>query len=158
MHGLDEIIDRTPSSLELISFEIGEQEFCIDIRTVREIRGWTLATPLPQAPEYIRGIINLRGSIMPVIDLRARLGLGVTEPTSRHVIVVVQDRARAAGLLVDGVQETFTVDADLPQDPPSLGGLEEERFVDAIIPIEGRLISRLVVNRLMPDDVRAEAA
>lgn len=146
------------SDLELISFEISGQEFCIDIRTVREIRGWTVATPLPQAPDFIRGVINLRGSIMPVIDLRARLGLGVTEPSSRHVIVVVQNGPRAAGLLVDGVQETFTVDRNLPQEPPELGGPKEARFVDAIIPMDGRMISRLVVNQLMPEEGDREAA
>ena len=143
-------IDHSAATLELISFEIGDQEFCIDIRTVREIRGWTAATPLPQAPDYIRGVINLRGSIMPVIDLRARLGLGLTEPSSRHVIVVVQESERCAGLLVDGVQETFTIDASLPQDPPDLGDDPDRRFVDAIIPIDGRMMSRLVVDRLMP--------
>lgn len=142
--------DHASETLELISFEIGDQEFCIDIRTVREIRGWTVATPLPQAPDYIRGVINLRGSIMPVIDLRARLGLGLTEPSSRHVIVVVQESERCAGLLVDGVQETFTIDASLPQDPPDLGDDPDRRFVDAIIPIDGRMMSRLVVDRLMP--------
>ncbi len=87
---------------------------------------------------------------MPVIDLRARLGLGLTEPSSRHVIVVVQESDRSAGLLVDGVQETFTIDASLPQDPPDLGDDPERRFVDAIIPIDGRMMSRLVVDRLMP--------
>lgn len=148
----------TQDAVELISFEIGGQEFCIDISVVREIRGWSLATPMPQAPEYVHGIINLRGSIMPVIDLRARLGLGVTEPSSRHVIVVVQDGSRAAGLLVDGVQETFTVDAGMPQDAPAMGGHEGERFVDAIIPMDGRMISRLVVNRLMPELPQVEAA
>lgn len=151
--------DYGAGALELISFEIGEQEFCIDIRTVREIRGWTPATPLPQSPDYIRGVINLRGSIMPVIDLRARLGLGVTEPSSRHVIVVVQERDRCAGLLVDGVQETFTIDAALPQDPPAFGEAAEARFVDAIIPLDGRMMSRLVVDRLMPmSDALREAA
>jgi purine-binding chemotaxis protein CheW len=155
---MSDIIDRSADSLELISFEIGDQEFCIDIRTVREIRGWTVATPLPQAPDYIRGVINLRGSIMPVLDLRARLGLGLTEPSSRHVIVVVQERERCAGLLVDGVQETFTVDASLPQDPPDLGYDHDSRFVDAIIPIDGRMISRLVVDRLMPMETVRKAA
>ena len=147
---MHEHFDQATETLELISFEIGDQEFCIDIRTVREIRGWTAATPLPQAPDYIRGVINLRGSIMPVLDLRARLGLGITEPSSRHVIVVVQESDRCAGLLVDGVQETFTIDASLPQDPPDLGDDPERRFVDAIIPIDGRMMSRLVVDRLMP--------
>lgn len=147
---MHEHFDQATETLELISFEIGDQEFCIDIRTVREIRGWTAATPLPQAPDYIRGVINLRGSIMPVLDLRARLGLGITEPSSRHVIVVVQESDRCAGLLVDGVQETFTIDASLPQDPPDLGDDPERRFVDAIIPLDGRMMSRLVVDRLMP--------
>jgi len=151
-------VAEVEGDFELISFEINGQEFCIDIRTVREIRGWTVATPLPQAPDFIRGIINLRGSIMPVIDLRARLGLGVTEPTSRHVIVVVQNGERAAGLLVDGVQETFTVDRRIPQEPPEMGGRREARFVDAIIPLDGRMISRLVVNQLMPDEGEKEAA
>jgi purine-binding chemotaxis protein CheW len=147
---MSEHFDHSADTLELISFEIGDQEFCIDIRTVREIRGWTAATPLPQSPDYIRGVINLRGSIMPVIDLRARLGLGLTEPSSRHVIVVVQESDRCAGLLVDGVQETFTIDASLPQSPPDLGDDPDRRFVDAIIPIDGRMMSRLVVDRLMP--------
>jgi len=153
---VNEHLGNSANSLELISFEIGGQEFCIDIRAVKEIRGWTPATPMPQTPDYIHGVINLRGAIMPVIDLRGRLGLGRTEPSSRHVIVVIQDSQRAAGLLVDGVQETFHIDASLPQEPPAMGARSAERFVDAIIPLEGRMISRLVVTRLMPD--LAEAA
>lgn len=72
--------DQAEPALELISFCIGEQEFCIDVKTVREIRGWTPATPIPHAPGFLKGVINLRGAIMPVIDLRNRLGLGVTIP------------------------------------------------------------------------------
>jgi purine-binding chemotaxis protein CheW len=109
--------DTTAPALELISFCIGEQEFCIDVKTVREIRGWTPATPIPHAPSYMRGVINLRGAIMPVIDLRNRLGLGVTIPETRHVIVVVECQDRLAGILVDAVSETFTV----PRDQPAAG-------------------------------------
>jgi len=138
-----------PGQLELISFEIGGQEFCIDISVVREIRGWTPATAMPQTPDYIRGVINLRGAVMPVLDLRNRLGLGHTEPSSRHVIVVVQFESRMVGLLVDAVQETFMVDAGLLQAPPPMD-TTGELFVDAIIPLEGRMLSRLVVGSLMP--------
>jgi purine-binding chemotaxis protein CheW len=141
--------------LELISFEIAEQTFCIDIRAVREIRGWTPATPVPQAPAYVQGLINLRGAVMPVIDLRARLGLGETQPTSRHVIVVIDDGERDAGLLVDGVEETFQIDASVPQAPPELGTATTDRFVDAIIPTGDRLISRLVVGHLLPEPAMA---
>jgi purine-binding chemotaxis protein CheW len=141
--------------LELISFEIGGQEFCIDIRSVREIRGWTPATPMPHTPGYVLGVINLRGAVMPVIDLRYRLGLGVTEVSSRHVIVVIQHDGQLAGVLVDGVQETFQVDASVLQEPPQIEATTPDLFVDAIIPIEDRLLSRLVVKALLPGQRQA---
>ncbi len=140
----------TEETIELISFEIADQEFCIDIRSVREIRGWTPATRIPNSPPYVLGVINLRGSVMPVLDLRYRLGLGETTASSRHVFVVVQDGDRVAGLMVDAVQETFVVDGALLQAPPDVGGGDEARFVDAIIPLEGRMLSRLVVSALLP--------
>jgi purine-binding chemotaxis protein CheW len=138
------------SILELISFEIGGQEFCIDVRSVREIRGWTPTTRMPQTPDYVLGVINLRGAVMPVLDLRSRLGLGTTEPSPRHVIVVIQHGTRMAGVLVDGVQETFQVAASLLQEPPAMGSDANDRFIDAIIPLEGRMLSRLVVGSLLP--------
>ncbi len=144
-------------TLELISFEIGGQELCIDIRVVREIRGWTPTTHMPQTPDYVLGVINLRGAVMPVIDLRCRLGLGVTEVSSRHVILVVEDGPRLAGLLVDAVQETFLVANSLVQPPPAMGSGPDQLFVDGIIPLEGRMLSRLVVSTLMPVDLKAAA-
>ena len=150
--------DSAPgTTLEFISFEIADQEFCIDIRAVREIRGWTPATPIPQTPDYIRGVINLRGAVVPVLDLRNRLGLGITEPSSRHVIVVIQHEDRVAGLLVDGVQETFQVDSSLLQTPPLMGSNTTDRFVDAILPLEGRMLSCLVVGSLLPQEAREAA-
>jgi purine-binding chemotaxis protein CheW len=154
-------LDRTHpehgSTLELISFEIAKQEFCIDIRTVREIRGWTPITPVPQTPDYLLGVINLRGAVIPVLDLRHRLGLGVTEPSSRHVIVVIQHEDWSAGLLVDGVQETFQVAANLLQPPPAMGPVTTGRFVDGILPLEGRMLSRLVVGNLAPAEIEQAA-
>lgn len=153
---MDDIDTREPT-LELISFQIGGQEFCIDVRSVREIRGWTPTTPIPQAPDYMLGVINLRGVVTPVLDLRCRLGLGRTEPSSRHVIVVVEQDTRIAGVVVDEVQETFQVSASLLQDPPVLGCGAGEQFVDAIFPLGERMLSRLVVATLLPAE-RAEAA
>jgi purine-binding chemotaxis protein CheW len=148
---------ESPKSLELISFEIGGQAYCIDIRAVREIRGWTPVTRMPHTPPYVLGVINLRGLVMPIIDLRNRLGLGVTEPSSRHVIVVVQDGDRIAGLLVDAVQETFMVDVASLQNPPAMDSTASEIFVDAVIPIEGMMLSRLVVQSLLPRDIASAA-
>jgi purine-binding chemotaxis protein CheW len=144
--------------IEVISFEIAGQEFCIDIRAVREIRGWTPATPLPNAPNSVLGVINLRGVIMPVIDLRSRLGLGATEPTPRHVIVVIHHAQRTFGLLVDGVQESFRFEASRLQPPPELGDDGGTPVIDAILPWEGRLITRLIVSALMPAGPQTAAA
>ena len=71
---------------ELIAFRVGDQEFCVNIMSVREIRGWTPATAMPHSPSYMKGVINLRGAVLPIIDLSARLGMKAAEPTARHVI------------------------------------------------------------------------
>ena len=87
------MIDHTTATVgerrELISFRVNQQEYCVDIMAVREIRGWSPATSLPQSPASMRGVINLRGAVLPIMDLSSRLGLGSAEPTVRHVIIVV---------------------------------------------------------------------
>ncbi len=77
------------NSLQLIAFSIGEQTYGVEITTVREIRAWNGATPLPNTREFVRGVINLRGTIVPIFDLRARFGEGPTSPTKNHVVVVM---------------------------------------------------------------------
>ncbi len=94
-------------------------------------------------------MINLRGAIMPVIDLRNRLGLGVTVPETRHVIVVVECRDRLAGILVDAVSETFTVSREHLQPTPNLG-TDELRFIQAIISLDSRLITLSAHGRRLP--------
>ena len=134
---------------QLISFVVGDQEFCVDVTTVREIRGWTPATPIPQSPSYLKGVINLRGAIMPVVDLRNRLGYGVTEPEARHVIIVVECADRLAGVLVDAVCDTLTVDGESIQPAPATGAADEA-FVRGIIPLEDRLITYLSMEDIFP--------
>ena len=144
-------------TMELILLEVAGADFCIDIGSVREIRGFTASTPLPQAPDYVLGVINLRGAVMPVLDLRARLGLGSTEASGRHVIVVVRHDDQTAGLLVDAVQETMMLQTSQLQPPPRYEGGADEAFVDALIPLEGRILSRLSVPSLLPQEVLAAA-
>ena len=100
-------------NLELISFRIGEQEFCLDIMAVREIRGGAATTPLPHSPDFVLGVINLRGAVLPIIDLKARLGLGKGETTERSVVIVVRIGSRLVGLLVDAVSEILAADPSM---------------------------------------------
>lgn len=142
---------------ELISFRIGEQEFCVDIMAVREIRGWTPATPVPHSPDYVRGVINLRGAVLPVIDLAARLGLGVAQATARHVIIVVQIGRRQMGLLVDAVCDILSTADHAVQKTPDVASDSTTQFVRGLIAMEGRMIS-LIDLACVLDEREAEAA
>lgn len=145
-------------TLELISFRIAEQEFCLDIMAVREIRGWTPATPLPHTPPYVRGVINLRGAVLPILDLKARLGLGEAEPSARSVIIVTHIGKRLVGLLVDGVSEILASDRSAVQATPNVGCDTVSRFVRGIIASEGRMISWIALDDILPEQDQAEAA
>ena len=86
---------------QLLRVRIGEQEFALNIQAIREIRGWSSSTPLPHAPSYIKGMINVRGSVLAIIDLAERLGLPGAAPSATSVVVVIEDGDRVIGLLVE---------------------------------------------------------
>src|SRR6266481_3878473 len=148
MTNLDNLNDhigngQTPSTAvrELIAFRIGEQEFCVDIMSVREIRGWTKTTALPRSPAYVRGVVNLRGAVLPIVDLSLRLGFSNTDPTERSVIIVAQIGAQLVGLLVDAVSDIITVTAGGIQPTPDVASELVKTFVQGILAIDGRMIS-----------------
>jgi purine-binding chemotaxis protein CheW len=152
-------MDATVSNAgrELISFQIGRQEFCVDITNVREIRGWTPATPVPHAPAFLLGVINLRGAVMPVINLGARLGMETSQPTARHVIIVAKVGDQSVGLVVDAVCETFAVRPEQIQPVPDMGGEAMRSVVRGFLQIDERMISLISLDRLLEDSL-AEAA
>ncbi len=107
-----ESLDQKTSEIELLSFHVGDHEYSVDIMSVREIRGWTHTTSLPHSPEFVRGVINLRGTVLPVIDLDLRLGLDGSEPSERNVIIVVDIQGRSLGLRVDAVSDILSIPLD----------------------------------------------
>jgi purine-binding chemotaxis protein CheW len=142
---------------ELIAFRIGEQVFCVDIMAVREIRGWTPATPLPRAPDYVRGVINLRGAVLPIVDLGARLGLQTTDATARHVIMVVHLGGRTVGLLVDAVSDIVTITDDVVQPTPDIASEQVKTFVRGLFALDGKMVSLIALDKVLPEP-EAEAA
>ncbi|MDB5508512.1 MAG: cheW [Hyphomicrobiales bacterium] len=135
---------------ELIAFRIDGREFCVDIMQVRDIRGWTPATPLPHSPHYVRGVINLRGAVLPVVDLAARLGFKPSEPTVRHVIMVTQVEQQIVGLLVDAVSDILTVtEADI-QPTPDLASELAKTFLRGVLAMDGRMISMIALDHVLP--------
>jgi purine-binding chemotaxis protein CheW len=147
----------TLNSVELMAFRIGSQEFCVDIVSVREIRGWTPATALPHSPDFVRGVINLRGVVLPIVDLAARLGLARVEPTSRHVIIVAQVGKQIVGLLVDAVSEILTVTDDMIQPTPDVASEMAKIFVRGVLAINERMISLIALDEILPKTLRDAA-
>lgn len=136
---------------ELISFRVGDQEYCVNIMAVREIRGWSPATVLPQTPGYMRGVINLRGAVLPIMDLACRLGMPVIEPSVRSVFIVVQAGDRTVGLLVDAVSDILSINDDMIQPTPDVACDTVRSFVRGIISIEDRMISEISLDRILPE-------
>lgn len=135
---------------ELLSVRLGEQEFALDIMSVREIRGWIASTPLPHAPHYIKGMINLRGVILAIVDLAERLGLPTREADASSVVVVVETQGRTVGLAVDGVCDIITVTDDMVQSPPDVGSDASPRLVDGLLTLEGRIVSVINIDTILP--------
>lgn len=128
------------SLTELLTFRLVDQDYALDIMSVREIRGWTRTTPLPHAPSYMCGVINLRGTVLPVMDLAERLGLPAQEKSDRNVIIVVKQGDAMTGLLVDAVSDIVALTADDLQPPPDMSPGNGPNVVSALTLIDDRMI------------------
>jgi len=143
---------------EYITFEVGGQLFGLDIMAIREIRAWTPVTKLPRVPHYVAGVVNLRGTVLPVVDLAARLGWRTTEATPRHAIIVTQVGGQARGLIVDSVSDIVTIAADALQPPPSTSQDGVVPFIEGLAAIDESMVMILDLARLCADEAIAEAA
>lgn len=128
-------------SQQFITFTLGAEEFGIDIMVVREIKGWTETTMIPNAPAHVRGVINLRGVIVPIFDLRARFGMGMTTPTAMHVVIIVAAGSRIVGLLADTVSDIISVSPDAIRPVPEMDVPSSEQYLEGLVAIENRMVT-----------------
>ena len=135
---------------QLLCVRVGDQEFALSIRAIREIRGWITSTPLPHAPSYIKGMINLRGSVLAIIDLAERLGLPSVPPHSTSVVVVIEHGERVVGLLVDAVSDILTTHDNHIQPAPDVASELVRSFVKGLLPVDGRMISLISLDHVLP--------
>lgn len=143
---------------QFLTFILAQEEYGVEILRVQEIRGWSKVTPLPNSPEHLKGVINLRGTIVPIIDLRERFDMESLDYGSTTVVIVVRieagDKERIMGLVVDAVSEVYTLSNDQCQAPPEFGGKLEDRFVKALASVEEKMIILLDVDAFLTDDVQ----
>jgi purine-binding chemotaxis protein CheW len=134
---------------QLISFAIGDDQYGVDIMAVREIKGWTDITHLPKQPDYVRGVLNLRGIIVPIIDLRCRFGQGFTEATALHIVIIVQIGTKPIGLLADRVLDIVSLDPSQIQPVPRIAQASRVEFLSGLVTIEGAMIALIDLPNLL---------
>ena len=150
-------IKQSGAYLEIVSFHLGDQEFCIDIMAIREIRGWAPVTPMPHTPPYVLGLINLRGAVIPVIDMACRLGMKMTEPSERSAIIVTDIAGKLVGLLVEQVSDMMTIKSEDLQPAPEIIPEAQRAFCRGIVALEKTMVCFLNLDTVIADQL-AQAA
>jgi len=138
------------STIEFVSFMAGGQSFCIEITQIREIRRWTPVTALPHADRAILGVINLRGAVIPIVDLAEQLGLGSSETSARHVVIVVAIGTQTVGLLVDSVSEILAVAVDTICDAPPMSKGVDSDCIIGLVSVEDEMSRVLALEAVLP--------
>jgi purine-binding chemotaxis protein CheW len=134
---------------QLISFAIGDDQYGVDIMAVREIKGWTDITPLPRQSEYVRGVLNLRGVIVPIVDLRCRFGQGLTKATPLHIVIIVQIAAKPIGLLADRVLDIVSLDETQIKPVPRVAQSQRVSFLSGLVTTEAGMIALIDLPNLL---------
>lgn len=141
---------------QVISFAIGDDQYGVDIMAVREIKGWSEITYLPRQPDYVRGVLNLRGVIVPIVDLRCRFGQGLTEATALHIVIIVQIATKPIGLLADRVLDIVSFEASQVQPVPRIANGSRINFLAGLITIEGSMIALIDLPNLLTMQLESE--
>jgi purine-binding chemotaxis protein CheW len=144
--------DDTAASVDFvqfISFAISDDQYGVDIMAVREIKGWSEITHLPKQPDYVRGVLNLRGVIVPIVDLRCRFGQGLTAATEMHVVIIVQLEQRLVGLFADRVSDIISVDPAKIKPVPKVAQSARLDFLSGIVTIDEELIALIELSNLL---------
>ncbi len=135
--------------LQLVSFKIGEEEFGVDILKVQEINRMDQITRVPNAPEYVSGVMNLRGKVIPIIDLRKRFRLPKKERDKDTRIIVVELRSRVVGFLVDAVNEVLRIPKNVTEPPPPMVAGIGSEYITAVGKLEDRLLILIDLEKIL---------
>jgi purine-binding chemotaxis protein CheW len=137
---------------QYLTFPLGGQEYGVEILKVQEIRGYSPITPIPNTPPHIRGVMNLRGVIIPVVDLRRKLSMPAADYNAFTVIIVVTVGAKVIGLVVDGVSDVLNIAPTAVQPTPDFGGQVDARYIEGLARAGDKLVVLLDIERVIGDD------
>lgn len=145
--GATEMINR-----EFLSFVLGEQHYALDIMAVKEIRGYESVTKIANAPDYIKGVINLRGDVVPIVDLRIKFSVGQAKYDAFTIVIVLHVAERIVGIVVDAVSDVIRIaDGDI-RPPPEFGVAFDSRYLMGLVPDEDQMVILVDIERLISGD------
>lgn len=150
-------IGLTTDGSQFLTFNLGDELYGVDILRVQEIKGYTSVTKIPNTPSHIKGVLNLRGTIVPIVELRTKFGMPTIEYTAFTVIIVVVVRDKVMGLVVDSVSDVLNIDKKDIQPPPQFGAKVDVSFLNAIGKSGEKLVALLDMGRLLSDGDLKEA-
>jgi purine-binding chemotaxis protein CheW len=136
---------------EVLAFHLGAEEFGIDIHAVRELRGYGAVTRLANAPEFLKGVVNLRGQIVPIVDLRLKLGMGEASYNEFTVVIVLAVDSQQVGIVVDSVSDVVSLQAEQIKPPPTGGRHLRQDYLTGIATVDERLLQLTDLSTLLAD-------
>ena len=144
---------------QYLTFRLGDEEYGVEILKVQEIKGYSTVTPIPNMPDYLKGVMNLRGTIVPIVDLRAKFAMAQADHNQFTVIIVVTVGTKVMGLLVDAVSDVLNIPKGDVQPTPDFGGQVDARYINGMAKTGDKLVVLLDIDRVMGGvDVAAMAS
>jgi purine-binding chemotaxis protein CheW len=134
---------------EYLTFRLGEEEYGIDILKVQEIRGYEQPTRIANAPSFIKGVVNLRGVIVPIVDMRLKFGLGSAEYNDFTVVIILNLGARVVGMVVDSVSDVMELSPDQIRDTPEIDSVVDSSYITGLGTLNDRMLILIAIEKLM---------
>jgi len=145
-------VSATPAALEFLAFTLGAEEYGIDIQKVQELRGYDAVTTIANAPAYLKGVVNLRGTIVPIIDMRIKFGLGTPAYDQFTVVIILNVGKRVVGMVVDSVSDVITLQPEQVKPAPEMGTVLNTDYLIGLGTLDQRMLILVDIDRLMSSE------
>lgn len=161
MEQLDTLNSQTSyatDASQFLTFTLGDEEYGVEILKVQEIKGYSAVTPIPNTPGYVKGVVNLRGAIIPIVDLRSKLAMSEAAYNQFTVIIVVRVGTKTVGVVVDAVSDVLNIPVKDIQPTPDFGAQVDARFISGLAKASERLVVLLDIEKILGGDAAALAS
>jgi purine-binding chemotaxis protein CheW len=147
----DDASGATPKK-EFLSFKLGQEEYCLDILSVQEIRGYDTVTSIANTPDFIKGVINLRGNIVPIVDMRIKFHLSEARYDATTIVIILNLNKKMIGIVVDSVSDVIALPAEAIREAPRFGSAINTEFISGMATVDGNMLIMVDIQKLMSSD------